>query len=1046
MSDIKLTDLGELLKQKASEALNCIGMTVGTGCSLDQYEDIMYVTSQKKFWLLPENLATQLKQSAEKLADDVSIADKPARLQNLEKSGLIHCIATPKLISFLSEEEQKSYIDAKWLLDEKLAVDADIKMIYVGLISANRFGYGFKIKIKESYHPKAKQFLTQLSNELEISGYRQLDYEQDVNKSQSAFYHQCTPERNLLKKLTEKAEKQAYAAGYQIQENKIYTPEQIRIKQLIDDYLKNQDILQEHETVSSDGSGNIFEAIAKYKENITYLKSLYENPTQLMGNGQLNVVSAAVYQESTVDELQRTIEKQCECIIELANLGIAVPEFALGDKDPQKGMQQFHKLRCLQLGQEQAVQALRDQFDIFYKASGSLIVPPLPIFDNYIAAIITFDDQINEIKKSAEKSVSDSVPPMLLFWDPSAFIPKEAQWLVKGDMPLREFTIASGDKALLSHISLYDVVAKNTALFNALNVASQHIKSLNDVDSHFESYLRENLAYPIEFDTDWYDEEKSTFKAETFFSYLDTKGFKIKSIESDAQRTEWTKTLNAIIFDENVKRHIMGFDSSLSGAFIRLLGGSNMAQMSFETKGPTMENLTGSAIELKLNVAPLHGQVDLFNFNLPKPTSAVNITLPYYTYRGEQKQLDLGHFYMNLKAKAWGFAGVSLMAGAQVSLSDDLGKVGIKVTDTATAKSSAKTGTGATTKFSLFAGVQAGIEMTAELMWQPPANLTTFESIYPKMENATQTLTPTFKTLSKIQGDVAGQLGASLSAGFGIILKDGKLHVAFKINAAWGMGGEIKVMFEVDYRSIGQLVQIVCKALIDNDMQPLAWVANDALDQLLKIGVLGVTFPTVTYWSFWAATKLDEFYQSIICNGNGGIIGYYMTRARYRKHFEEWFMILPAQSIGPLLWTLTGTPKAFTTEDDEFTEDDALIYQQQAINLCLAWIKQRAGGPFSQHMPNLAQRLFESAVCRMNVHGVIDTNQDMQNMEYCKNRFGRLEKTMKLRPNGASSLIVTHENEMNIFITHVEELGCHKDHHCVAVSPTIYFYNKKEIM
>lgn len=582
-------------------------------------------------------------------------------------------------------------------------------------------------------------------------------------------------------------------------------------------------------------------------------------------------------------------------------------------------------------------------------------------------------------------------------------------------------------------ISLYDVVSKNTALFDKLNDASKHIKSLNKDDEHFDAYLKENMAYCIKFKDDWYDKEKSTFKSKEFFEYIDTLGWKIKSIETEEQRIKWTKTLNAIIFEENVQRHIMAFDTSLSGAFIRLLGGPNMAQMSFEASGPKMENLKLGSIEFKLKVSPLHGQVDIFDFNLPNPNAAFNISLPYYTYRGEKKSLDFGRFYMNIRAKAWGFAGVSLMAGAHVALSDDLGVLGIKVVDGATGQSKGRTGTGAMTQFELFAGVQAGIKMTIALMWQPPANLTTFNTVYQKiMAPQSQQLAPTFRVLSKLEGSAAGQIGASLSGGFGIILKDGKLHVAFDLSVTWGVGGKVKVDFEVDYRSVGDLVQIVCKALIDNDMEPLQWVADDALDELLKIAVLGVAFPTVVYWSFWTVTKLDSFYQSIVCSGNGGIIGYYMTLPDYRQHFEDWFMILPAQSIGPLLWTLTTTPKAFKVDEtnEEFTKDYAIVYQQQAINLCLEWIKRRATTPFSKTSPNEAQKLFEASVCRMNVQGIIDIHENVRNTTYCDNRYAKLELAMKWRPRNTPELTVVHERELNKFNLLVKELGCHMDDHC----------------
>lgn len=1036
MPNITLKDISDLLVEKTKQAANCIGMTAGTGCSTAEYEDIIYVTTQKQFWLLPKNLANQLKQSAAKLANDVATPDKVARMQNLETSGLIHCIATPKLESFLIPEEQQQYLDAKWLLSDAQLIHFEIQMIYIGILAAHRFGHGFLYTAKETDHPKTKQYLKNISDELVSTHYDKMDYIPEVDKRDRRFYYQCEPERTLFKKLDQKARAQAQAAGYEIRDEKIYTPEQIRIKKLIDSYVKNQKIIQQNENTSTDKNINVFQAVANYKARIKELEELQKSPMIAIGYTSIGVLINSNQTKQDLNTLEQTILAQTECIIELANFGIAVPEFALGDQDPQEGMKRLHELRSLQAGREEIAQALKDRFEIWYKASGSHVVPPLPIFDPYVIKIAEYDNKIADIQNKAEQIANSFKPPKLLFWNPNEFKPKETEWLVKGNMPLREFSIASGDKNFLSHISLYDVVAKNTALFDMLNNASQHIKSLNKDDEHFDAYLKENMAYCIKFKDDWYDKEKSTFKSKEFFEYIDTLGWKVKSIETEEQRIKWTNTLNAIIFEENVQRHIMAFDTSLSGAFIRLLGGPNMAQMSFEASGPKMENLKLGSIEFKLKVSPLHGQVDIFDFNFPNPNAAFDISLPYYTYRGEKKSLDFGRFYMNIRAKAWGFAGVSLMAGAHVALSDDLGKLGIKVTDEATGKTKGRTGTGAMAEFELFAGVQAGIKMAITLMWQPPANLTTFNTVYQQiMAPQSQQLIPTFRVLSKLEGSAAGQIGASLSGGFGIILKDGKLHVAFDLSVTWGVGGKVKVDFEVDYRSVGDLVQIVCKALIDNDMEPLQWVANDALDELLKIAVLGVAFPTVAYWSFWTVTKLDAFYQSIVCSGNGGIIGYYMMLPEYRQHFEDWFMILPAQSVGPLLWTLTTTPKAFKVDEtgEEFTKDYAIVYQQQAINLCLGWIKKRATTPFSKTVPNEAQKLFEASVCRMNVQGIIDINENVRNTSYCDNRYAKLELAMEWAPRATPRLMPIHDQLKQDFLKHVKDLGCHMDDHCAEV-------------
>lgn len=384
------------------------------------------------------------------------------------------------------------------------------------------------------------------------------------------------------------------------------------------------------------------------------------------------------------------------------------------------------------------------------------------------------------------------------------------------------------------------------------------------------------------------------------------------------------------------------------------------------------------------------------------------------------------------------------MAGAKVALSDDLGVVGIKVLDPATGKESGRTGTGAITEFNLFAGVQAGIKLITELMWRRPANLKNFNTVYEQaIARKTQQPIPTFRTLSKVEVGAAVQAGGALAAGFGIILKDGKLHIAFEFSAAWGVGGKVSTSFEVDYRSIGDLVQIVCKALIDNDMEPLQWVEDDALDSIIKMSVLGVALPTLTYWTFWTVTQLDKLYLSIIAEGKGGMVAYYITDPDYQDYFKDWFMVLPPQAVGPLLWTLTRSTGAFevtkdpTQQPEKYTKDHAVVFQQQAINLCLGWIKERAEGAFSKINPNNAQKFFEVSVCRMNANGVIDLNENVRNKEYCYNRFDCLELTMNwlVKDTYLSRL---SNLEKGKFETLVSDLGKHIDSCCTRLHNNPY--------
>ncbi|WP_134677926.1 MULTISPECIES: hypothetical protein [Pseudomonas] len=206
-----------------------------------------------------------------------------------------------------------------------------------------------------------------------------------------------------------------------------------------------------------------------------------------------------------------------------------------------------------------------------------------------------------------------------------------------------------------------------------------------DEDRAFSDWLKLEGAHPIKEKGPWFDED-GLFLPDEFFAVLKSKGLEVESLKTEDKRQRWGATLKAMIFEDRQLRNLMLFDNSPQAQLVRCLlpAGSNM-QTELKVEGPQWHK-GPQAFQAKahLDVAAWRGEVSLFQFELPDRSKAKPIAPSYKAYDGSTRTFDFGKLSLCLSAKAWGFAGASLLLARDLTLDQKTGFTSIAGYDSAT--------------------------------------------------------------------------------------------------------------------------------------------------------------------------------------------------------------------------------------------------------------------------------------------------------------------------------------------------------------------------
>ena len=940
------------------------------GCSTSFY-DIIYVTGQRRFWLLPKRVAEQLQESVSTLKKKTIDADKATRMSNIADAGLLDYFLTPGPEAFLESTEGETGELGRYNQSKKAITDDEAKKI-----QCRRDWDAAKAAGDSTATMNAERELFAAKKRIEKSQKNMADLEKTSNA-------------------------RAESLGYKRENGVFYTPRALQARDAMDRYLAEREKAKLHGFKMFDpGTKTVASAWEHLKQYKALQKKFLETGTvdeKALKGLQINILT-----------LEAVMAKYINAIVELAECGIAVPEFALSPDDQYVGTEEFQAYMKLQAKRGVLEKSIEARYEEWVSATAGKAAPPGVLFVKLQEQWYELNKEDERIKSTAESRVREALPPRLFVWEPESYKPKPIERLAKANIPLREMSGASSDY-LLNHISL-KYLAQETG--GALSKALKDLKSLPkslakeaDDDRVFSDLLKTGGAHQLDEKGPWFD-SNGLFLPESFFAALKAANFKVESLEAADKRKRWGDTLKAMIFEDKQLRNLMLFDNSPQAQLVRCLlpeGSSLQTAVKLEgpkwNKGPQM-----ASAKVNLDVAGWRGEVSLLKLELPERSKAQSLKADYTAYDGSVRTFDFGKLSLDLSAKAWGFAGASLMLARDLTLDQATGYTSLSGVDVAEQS-------GDLAKFDLFVGAQAGCKLSGQLFWCPPPG------ILPPAPVPNRALGSQWRSLAKLEVEMVVAAGASFSGNLMLRVHNGRFLLSIKGSLVWGAGLKGYMTFEVGYESVVALLELVRQEMAANRYQDLDWVDGEALAYVRDLSFLGAIGVDVAFVYLRGYAVVKEIYGKLTDGGRGGQIAYTLVRDRNQRVMEDWVLNLQPQAFGPLLLALSSAPKAFSVKEEQdvqsFTEDQAHVLQQQAIERCLGWISSKSNAAVQ----------FEEAIICMNRDGVRPVQAGLM---YCKNKT-RLDLFMAER---VLSLFNPNNIMRSRYRQRVSELGQHLNGYC----------------
>ena len=422
-------------------------------------------------------------------------------------------------------------------------------------------------------------------------------------------------------------------------------------------------------------------------------------------------------------------------------------------------------------------------------------------------------------------------------------------------------------------------------------------------------------------------------------------------------------------------------------------------------KGPSFNLVKGfeASAETTFDIHLAHGEVEVFKKDFPERAKAQALKVAYLDYRGELRELNLGRFSLFLGARAWGFAGASLLLSTQLELNLGNTRYGSDLQPleqatrppTSDNKAQVQIDKGLISKFNVFAGVKSGIQVTGALNWAPPAEVVAL-SAYPVLSiSGKQVLsrTSSWLTLARLTAEVGAAAGIGAQGEFALSLHKGRLILYLKAALISGPGASGSFRFEVGYDAIVDILNLFRRELHRNNNQPLKWVDEPAatfMSKMTTLGILGLD-PAMVYLT--AYDQILSLFEAITRPGRGGPVAHTIIYYDNRYELKSWIVQAPASALGALLYTLTSPPNAFTVDSTyakpnekmAFSINDSHLLQQQAISEIIKCITNN--NPASK----IAKTQFIEACIRMNELG---SSAEYKDSDYQENRL-KLDRFMR---------------------------------------------------
>ena len=1014
---------------------------VKTPCST-VYGSAIYDTENESFWLLPERTNSALKEASSDLEQKVSSTKSPEeRKKGLYESGLLEYFLEPKLANFLEGEEKSRMLEIE-------AQHPNISNLDAALLEAQQS--------RKAAAPEAAPSATPLTR-LEQDQIKRT--EMMTARDDATRVHGMYSEWQKLKRTAIAAAKEK---GYAYESGSLYAPKAIAAREAVQKYLKAREALLEDKDLTTLTSAELAPMLAQDKKRIDEIA--------MCGiNNQVMLCTYVRDQEIKRKERKATYSAYLDAITDVAQYGIALPEFALIPEGGavEGGVDLFKQYLALEKEQKEVNERLSAKYKGWIEASGRQAKAPTNLVTNERAAWDRLQASKEELRLQAENNVETATVRRHLLWEPEQFQARPEERLIKNGFPLAEMSMADSLNKPLTYLSMYSLPRLKQTVKDDWKKVGAKVKDLakrpgnsdgkatTDTElSLFGQWLKDEGALRIkDQESDWFSSE-GWFEIEKFNAYLESKKYKVTALESAGTRKEWGDRLQQVLFKDNVRKTFRIFDITPQAQLVRCLMPSTTKIIHSSTKveGPDWTLAEGFQASAKATFAVdlARGEVELFKVDLPDRANAKDIVITYRNAEDIQQKMNLGRFSLYLGAKAWGYAGASLLLSSEIAL--DVSNAGFHlappepVVRNPDKRSYARTEKsdqikkapetlqiqdGAKAAFNLFAGMQTGIMVTGALNWAPPSEVALLTKA-PVAGKAAGMKASEWFSLARLTVELNAAAGLGARAEASISLHEGRLILVLKaaLIAGPGVGGSFK--FEVGYDAVTELLNMFRRELYKNKQNPVFIIEDETYAYLSKMNSLGISGFDVGMIYLMGVDAVMSLYESLTATGKGGLIADTIMFYEPQAEIEEWCVNAIPGALGPLLMTLISPPDEFTVnvsstsdtsekKERKYKTDEAHLIQQRAIEKILGWIVNNAQ---KQNSLDKAQRQFEEICMSMNKFGIKPANADQK---YCESRL-ELDNFM------SEAVLRLAQRDSDVmrsrYSSHVKLLGEKRDSYC----------------
>lgn len=982
-----------------------------------RYGSIIYATDEQAFWLIPERVASLLKEAEHKLGQQIAPTKSPdERKKGLDESGLLEYFMEPVLANFL-EGAQK---------ERMLKIEA------------------------EEPHLEARY--------LQKRGYALMDPRMQTTPTWDE-YQRLEPLYREWDSLRDSALQIAQSQGYTYENDHLFTPEAMEARKRVETYLKARDALLSQGELPVYSQDEIAKLLAEKKTR-------FEDAIDCAVNCRAKLATYMSWVDSNEQGIQYS--EYLDAIIAVADYGLALPEFALVDSAAgagvDSGVAAFKQYLSLEQRLLQVTQRISDKYNAWIEASGENTPAPAGLVDaESLKRSVLLAEKLS-LKTLAEQNVASMQPRRHLIWQPDDFKPKPVERLVKTHFPLREVSFADG-KSVLSHFSLKDMGDNFKA--DAAKILRESPSKLRSSVSgassvaegartEFQEWLLSQGAKQLKDQAgNWFDAE-GWFDIELFYQHLQAQHWQVAILDDAGTRVDWGERLRQVLFRQDARVALRLFNQSPQAQLIRCLTPpqpSIHSAASVATPNFTMADGFQAFASATLDIDLARGEVELLKVDIPERSAATDFKLAYVDYKGIKQELNLGRFSIHCSILAWGYAGASLMVAGSLRFGPDKSshdllldpsQPGTRTPGTvnsthvsqpvSSGSGGMRVDDGVKAQFNVFAGVQAGIKITGAVNWAPPADLAILRSAPLAGADANAVAQDNqWLSLARLGANLSIAAGIGAKAELSISLQNNRLILTIKAAVIAGPGVDGVFSFEVGYQAVAELINIFRRELRENQYRPLDWVTSDAFGMMSMLNLLAAVGLDIKM--VYMMDMAFSLYEALTRGGKGGPIAQSIIEYENQEELRRWFVEAIPEALGPMLMTLISPPEAFSVTNtviidgqpesrtQDYSEVQCHLFQQQAIERVLGWITRQAQvtGKLAE-----AQRQFEEACTRMNRFGSKPADASQI---YCENRLA-LDNFMAVAVVNIGSQ-ATQNNEMrNRYKVHTMTLGALKDGFC----------------